>query len=155
MFERTTGFEPATLLDRIGRAQRDPATKNAGTELLRIAFQGTEQAAGHAFASRMVELGLSSYPGLYALGPPQPGSAFGADWPGLLDQAALAHTVHHHDGATEVIAPDRARPAQHESTPHPPTSAGLTCTDELVEVSLGEIVHARTMKVPRGLVVEA
>jgi hypothetical protein len=81
----------AVALDRIGRAQHDPDSQDAATELVRIAVQGTERAAGRAFSSRMVELALSSYPGLYALGPPQPGSAFGAYWPALLDQSMLDH----------------------------------------------------------------
>ena len=98
----------AVALDRIGRAQHDPDTQDAATELLRIAVQGTEQAAGRAFSSRMVELALSSYPGLYALGPPQPGSAFGVYWPALLDQSMLDHTVHHHDGTTEIDRPATA-----------------------------------------------
>ena len=92
----------AVALDRIGRAQHDPDSQDAATELLRIAVQGTEQAAGRAFSSRIVELALSSYPGLYALGPPQPGSAFGVYWPALLDQSiARAHGPpprrHHRD----------------------------------------------------------
>ena len=57
----------------------------------------------------MVELALSSYPGLYALGPPQPGSAFGVYWPALLDQSMLEHTVHHHDGTTETSSRPRPR----------------------------------------------
>ena len=61
----------AVAVDRIGQAQPDPDSQNAGTQLLKIAVQGTQQAAGRAFSSRMVELALSSYPGLYALGPPQ------------------------------------------------------------------------------------
>ena len=52
----------AVAVDRIGRAQHDPDTQNAGTELLRIAVQGTEQAAGRAFSSRMVELGPVQLP---------------------------------------------------------------------------------------------
>ena len=54
----------AVAIDRIGQAQHDPDSQNAGTELLRIAVQGTKEAAGRAFSSRMVELALSSYPGL-------------------------------------------------------------------------------------------
>ena len=99
----------AVAIDRIGQAQHDPDSQNAGTELLRIAVQGTKEAAGRAFSSRMVELALSSYPGMYSLGPPQPGSAFGVYWPALLDQALLEHTVHHHDGTTETIAPGSRR----------------------------------------------
>ena len=62
----------AVAIDRIGQAQHDPDSQNAGTELLRIAVQGTKEAAGRVFSSRMVELALSSYPGMYSLGPPQP-----------------------------------------------------------------------------------
>lgn len=90
----------------------------------------------------MVELALSSYPGLYSLGPPQPGSAFGVYWPALLDQRLLDHVVHHHDGTREVIA---LGATVRESTPPAMTqTAQTTWTDELVVVSLGEIVHARS-----------
>ena len=107
----------AVAIDRIGQAQHDPDSQNAGTELLRIAVQGTKETAGRAFSSRMVELALSSYPGLYTLGPPQPGSAFGVYWPALLDQALLEHTVHHHDGTSETIAPGNSRTLGGEVTP--------------------------------------
>ena len=129
-------------IDRIGQAPHDPDSQNAGTELLRIAVQGTKETAGRAFSSRMVELALSSYPGLYTLGPPQPGSAFGVYWPALLDQALLEHTVHHHDGTREVIA---LGATVRESTPPAVTqTAQTTWSDELVVTSLGEIVHARS-----------
>jgi hypothetical protein len=134
----------AIAIQRIGRAQNDPVTQNAGTELLRIAVQGTEAAAGRIFSSRLVELALSSYPGLYSLDPPQPGSAFGVYWPALLDQTALDHTVHHHDGTTEVIATTpEARTANASPVPATPT-ARPAWPDELVEVALTEIVHARS-----------
>ena len=129
-------------IDRIGQAQHDPDSQNAGTELLRIAVQGTKETAGRAFSSKMVELALSSYPGMYSLGPPQPGSAFGVYWPALLDQALLEHTVHHHDGTREVIA---LGATVRESTPPAVTqTAQTTWSDELVVTSLGEIVHARS-----------
>ncbi len=111
-------------------------------------MQGTEQAAGRVFSARMVELALSSYPGLYALGPPQPGSAFGVYWPALLDQAVLEHTVHHDDGTTEVIAPRERCAANGEVTRvaelSPAPSVRPPWTDQLVVASLGEIVHARS-----------
>ena len=138
----------AVAIDRIGQAQHDPDSQNAGTALLRIAVQGTKEAAGRAFSSRMVELALSSYPGLYTLGPPQPGSAFGVYWPALLDQTMLDHTVHHHHGTTETIAPgnpnsasgDVSSPAEPSVTP----SLRDGWTGELVAASLGEVVHARS-----------
>jgi Acyclic terpene utilisation family protein AtuA len=135
----------AVAIDRIGRAQHDPDSQNAGTELLRIAVQGTKETAGRAFSSRMVELALSSYPGMYSLGPPQPGSAFGVYWPALLDQAMLEHTVHHHDGTTETVARGNSLDARREVTPQgDPPVAQASWTDELVVASLGEIVHARS-----------
>jgi hypothetical protein len=142
--EATDGID-AVAIDRIGQAQHDPDSQNAGTELLRIAVQGTKDAAGRGFSSQMVELALSSYPGLYSLGPPQPGSAFGVYWPALLDQAMLEHTVHHHDGTTETIARGNSQDARREVTPHADSPvAQASWTDELVVASLGEIVHARS-----------
>ena len=138
----------AVAVDRIGQARPNADSQNAGTELLKIAVQGTKEAAGRAFSSRIVELALSSYPGLYSLGPPQPGSAFGVYWPGLLDQAMLEHTAHHHDGTTEPIAPGNPKPARAKVTPEPEASLAqsvrTSLTDELVIASLGEVVHARS-----------
>ena len=138
----------AVAVDRIGQARPNADSQNAGTELLKIAVQGTKEAAGRAFSSRIVELALSSYPGLYSLGPPQPGSAFGVYWPGLLEQAMLEHTAHHHDGTTEPIAPGHPKRARAKVTPEPEASLAqsvrTSSTDELVIASLGEVVHARS-----------
>jgi hypothetical protein len=96
----------------------------------------------------MVELALSSYPGLYALGPPQPGSAFGVYWPALLDHSMLEHTVHHHDGtSTAIIVPGTAPDDGAVAPPAEPCrapSASTPLSDELVVVFLGELVHARS-----------
>jgi Acyclic terpene utilisation family protein AtuA len=147
-YAESAGGLDAVAIERIGQAQHDPGSQNAGTELLRIAVQGTERAAGRAFSSRVVELALSSYPGLYSLGPPQAGSAFGVYWPALLDQRLLEHTVHHHDGTTEIIAPAGPHGAGDEVTPPPGPSLAQPVpapwTGELVVASLGEIVHARS-----------
>jgi hypothetical protein len=138
----------AVAIDRIGEAQPDADSQNAGTQLLRIAVQGTKDAAGRAFSSRMVELALSSYPGLYALAPPQPGSAFGVYWPALLDQAMLDHTVHHHHGAAEAITPADPHGADRAGTPPAKRPAAPSPRDgwtgELVPATLGEVVHARS-----------
>ncbi len=140
-----SGGLSAVAIDRIGHAQHDPDSQNAGTELLRIAVQGTQEAAGRAFSARMVELALSSYPGLYALGPPQPGSAFGVYWPALLDQAVLDHVVHHHDGTTETVTPGHPRGSGRAVGPAAEPVAPPTWTaDELVVARLGDVVHARS-----------
>jgi hypothetical protein len=146
--ESVDGVE-AVAVDRIGRAQGDPETQNAGTELVRVAVQGNEQAAGRAFASHMVEIALSSYPGLYALGPPQPGSAFGVYWPALLEQTAVDHAVRHHDGTAETIPPPPPAPiasgrdGRPQRSTCPPKTVGERA-DELVEVPLAALVHARS-----------
>ncbi len=106
--EQVDGID-AVAIDRIGRAQHDPDSQNAGTELLKITVQGTQQAAGRAFSSRMVELALSSYPGLYSLGPPQAGSAFGVYWPALVDQ----RTARPHRPPPRRHERDRSQPAAH------------------------------------------
>jgi hypothetical protein len=147
-YARSVGGLTAVAIDRIGQAQHDPDSQNAGTALLRIAVQGTQQAAGRAYSSHMVELALSSYPGLYTLAPPQAGSAFGVYWPALLDQEVLEHTVHHDDGTSETIAPANPRRARGEvpppAAPSPAHPLRAPSTDELVVVSLGEMVHARS-----------
>jgi hypothetical protein len=136
----------AVAVDRIGNARSDAESQNAGTELLRIAVQGTKEATGRAFSSQMVELALSSYPGMYSLGPPQPGSAFGVYWPALLDQAVLQHRVHHYDGMSETVAPERAGNGRVAPAADAPLarSVGAPCADELVLASLGDVVHARS-----------
>jgi hypothetical protein len=137
----------AVAFDRIGYAQHDPESQDAGTELLRIAVQGTKESAGRVFSASMVELALSSFPGLYSLSPPQPGSAFGVYWPARLDQELLDHRVYHYDGTTETVAADSARDARSGLTPqHLPSapSGPALWGGELVVASLGEIVHARS-----------
>jgi hypothetical protein len=94
-----------------------------------------------------IQLARSPVTGVYTLGPPHPGSAFGVYWPALLDQDVLEH-VHHHDDTTETIAPGTPDGAEGETGPltesarqpqPPPWTA-----DELVVASLGEMVHARS-----------
>ena len=145
--ESVDGIDEVTV-DPIGTARDDPDSQHAGTQLLRIAVQGTREAAERAFSSRIVELALSGYPGLYSLGPPQPGSAFGVYWPALLEQRVLEHTVHHHDGRVEIVPGDRhggedaaISPAEKASVTPP---AAAPWRGELVVVSLGEILHARS-----------
>ena len=95
----------AVAIDRIGQAQHDPDSQNAGTELLRIAVQGTKDAAGRGFSSQMVELALSSYPGCTRSARHNPGRRSVSTGPHCSTRHCSSHTVHHHDGTTETIAP--------------------------------------------------
>ena len=140
----------AVVIDRIGEARPDPDSQTSATQLLRIAVQGTEEAVGRAFSSRMVELALSSFPGLYSLSPPQSGYAFGVYWPALIDQQLLEHAVHHYDGSAEIVpAPEACdAPATPDGLPEPafaqPSATPSISIEERVAVPLGEIVHARS-----------
>jgi hypothetical protein len=134
----------AFAIDRIGQAQHDPESQDGATQLLRIAVHGTKDAAGRAFSSEIVELALSSYPGMYSLSPPQPGSAFGVYWPALLDQRLLEHLVHHPDGTTETIAAPNPNAATWPAERSPAPSVPARWSEELVVAPLGEIVHARS-----------
>ena len=114
-----------------GRRSTIPTARTPEPSCSRSRCREPSRPPGAPSPSRMVELALSSYPGLYALGPPQPGSAFGVYWPALLDQAVLEHTVHHHDGTTETIAPGSPRGAGRAVRPaaEPRRAIGATAMD--------------------------
>ncbi|HZD37027.1 MAG TPA: acyclic terpene utilization AtuA family protein, partial [Actinomycetes bacterium] len=82
---------------RIGVAAADPAEQMAGSCLLQVSVDGDEESAGRAFTAAVVELALANYPGMYGMGPPGAGSAFGAYWPTLVPQGTPRHTVVHSD----------------------------------------------------------
>ncbi|WP_433179378.1 acyclic terpene utilization AtuA family protein [Actinoallomurus sp. CA-150999] len=88
---------------RIGRPATDPADQMAGSSLLHVAVDGDQRSAGRAFSALCVELALSSYPGIYGMGVPTGGSAYGVYWPTLVPQRILRHTVVHADGRQELI----------------------------------------------------
>lgn len=140
----------ATTIDRIGQADDDPGTQNAGTTLLKVSVQGTKDAAGRRFSSHMVELALGGYPGLYFLTPPQQGSAFGAYWPALIDQGQLMQTVIHYDGATETIGTPVLRPEAQAQAPSSvtldgsPSESVSSSFEETVQAALGDLVYARS-----------
>ena len=61
----------------------------------------------------------------------------------------LDHTVHHHDGTTETLAPVNPHAAEREVTAQAEPSAAQSLrppwtADELVVASLADIVHARS-----------
>jgi hypothetical protein len=135
---------PMTLaFQRIGTAAPDAAAQNDATTLLRIvATSADERVVGRAFSSALIEQGLSSYPGLFALGLPGAASEAIGYWPALIDQRALEVRVTHADGATESIdlPPMMAVPA-----PAAPAPAVVSATGGATRrVPLGAIADARS-----------
>jgi Acyclic terpene utilisation family protein AtuA len=126
---------------RIGAPADDPADQMAGSSLLHVSVDGEQGTAGRAFSSLCVELALSSYPGIYGMGVPSSGAAYGAYWPALVPQALVEHTVVHPDGRREVVPPPPATGAYERKPDDPaePYDGG-----ETADGPLGRLVHARS-----------
>lgn len=142
----TLAVEPglrSLSFELLGTAAPDPLTQGAATALLTVGVVGTQDCAGRSFSRRMVELGLSSYPGLYYSAPPSTGSACGVYWPGLIEQSELAHRVVHADGTTELVP---APPSP--GLGRPPVRAAEVADEPVDEpvsrVPLGHVALARS-----------
>jgi hypothetical protein len=85
--------------------QPDADTEQGASTLLRCTVQDpSPEPVGRAFSGAVVELALASYPGFTMTAPPGPGTPYGVYRAEYVDRAAVAHTVHHADGRTEVVA---------------------------------------------------
>jgi len=93
------------LFDLIGNPDDNPATQAAGTTLLRVGIRGAEASVGRPFFSALVELALSSYPGLYLMGSDaRRASSYGVYWPAIISQDVLDHRAVFADGTSEQAA---------------------------------------------------
>ncbi|MBX3225978.1 MAG: DUF1446 domain-containing protein [Labilithrix sp.] len=160
LFERATRAalaktKAALTFQRIGSPATNASTQDGATVLLRvIATSDDESAVSRAFSSALIEQGLSSYPGLFALDLPGPATETTGYWPTLVAQSALAHTVTHHDGRTEAIPPppemtplDARVPTVAAAPAAPKGRAGdtlVTAMSTLTVAPLGTIVDARS-----------
>jgi hypothetical protein len=89
---------------RIGGPVVDASSENEACALLRIiATSRDEDAVGRVFSSALIELGLASYPGLFALAPPGPAHPVGRFWPALVEQSVLQHQVTLADGTSIAV----------------------------------------------------
>lgn len=103
-FEGKAGIDELCF-QHIGAAASDPHDQLAATSLLQVAVRGEEATVGRAFFNSVVELALSSYPGLFTIkGDSRSAKSFGIYWPALIEQQLLEHRVVHDDGRSEVIA---------------------------------------------------
>jgi hypothetical protein len=130
---------------RIGGAVVDSPDENEASALLRIiATSRDEHAAGRAFSSALIELGLASYPGLFALAPPAPAHPVGRFWPALIPQIVVPHAVTLPDGARVDIPP-------------PPLVQDVTEPPPLAHAASGGTMPAfgPTRRVPLGSIVDA
>ncbi|MFI7224898.1 acyclic terpene utilization AtuA family protein [Nonomuraea angiospora] len=88
------------------------------TGLLRITvMDADERRAGRAFSSAVVETGLASYPGFYALTPPGNATPYGVYWPVLVPASEVHPRVFLNGNELPPAAP---------GTPGPPHTANAT-----------------------------
>jgi hypothetical protein len=88
----------------------------ADPSLLRITVLDQDKAkVGRAFSAAVVETGLASYPGFYALTPPGEASMYGVYWPTTVP-ADLIETRVLIDGEPVWVGPARLAPASAESS---------------------------------------
>jgi hypothetical protein len=130
---------------RIGGAVVDADKENLACSLLRIvATSSDEEVVGRTFSSALIELGLASYPGLFALAPPDAARPVGRFWPALVAQSALQHTVTLPDGTTVPVAlPPRTADVADAWDPPSPASASHA-SEPTRRVPLGTLVDARS-----------
>ncbi len=94
--------------------------------LLRIAVLDQDKAkVGRAFSAAVVETGLASYPGFYALTPPGDASMYGVFWPSAVP-ADLVSTRVIVDGEPAWTGPARAEPSGSASPEPSEPAAGKT-----------------------------
>jgi hypothetical protein len=90
-------------IDLIRTDQEDPARNEVATAQLRLTLKDPDDSKlGRALMSRIVELGLATYPGFY--GGPSSTSAYGVYWPCLVPTSLLTHEVVV-DGELVEVAP--------------------------------------------------
>ncbi len=127
--------------------------------LLRITVLDGDQArAGRAFSSAVVETGLASYPGFYALSPPGPGSAYGVYWPASVPAELVTARVLI-DGEPVWSGPARSLPAggPADDVPGIPASTGPAATvpATTVPAGTGPAAGGPTRRSPLGLIAGA
>ncbi|MGZ4476246.1 MAG: acyclic terpene utilization AtuA family protein [Nocardioides sp.] len=83
----------------------DSPTEEGAAVLQRLVVWSQDpDEVGKAFTGPAIELVLASYAGFHVTAPPGKPSAYGVYTPTYVDRDQVTHTVHHHDGTTEVIA---------------------------------------------------
>ena len=132
------------LFDLIGSPAENPATQAAGTTLLRVGIRGAEASVGRPFFSALVELALSSYPGLYLMGSDaRRASSYGVYWPAIIAQDVLDHRAVFADG-TSVQAAEVPMVEVSERTGERHSGDSGRDWGPCVRTALGTIVDARS-----------
>jgi hypothetical protein len=154
LFERTTralfaGAKGCRLtFQRLGSPNLAGTTQDEATALLRVVAVGTdEKMLSRNFSSALIEQGLTSYPGLFALGMPAGAIEVGGYWPALLPQSEVRHIVKTPDGKThEIPLPPAFSTAENagSSLAHDQPPADALADEPTEEAPLGLLFDARS-----------
>ena len=91
-------------------AAQDAETNQEAAALLKVTVKSQDRKiVGRAFSSKIVELALASYPGLFTTTPPTDGNAFAVYWPTLVPADIPEHVVVLEDGSEISIPPTASR----------------------------------------------
>ena len=156
IWARVEGGRQAFEVADVDLVGPDPAT--TGPALLRISVLDSDRAkVGRAFSAAVVETGLASYPGFYALTPPGDGSAYGVYWPTRVPAAEVSSrvviggdTAWTGPARTEPAAPQRPEPGVTSATAPPVAAAGANAT-----ASTDPGTSRPTRRVPLGAIAGA
>ena len=127
--------------------KEDPSTNEEAVAQLRITVKDPdERKVGRAFSSKVTELALASYPGLFGGGLTAGAQAYGVYWPALVPADLVWQEVVV-AGERTVVEPVRASPgAPATAAPAPPASAAVqpTPAGSTMRAPLGRLFGARS-----------
>ncbi len=136
------GFESVDV-SLIRTDKPDPTTNEEAAAQLRISVKdGDERKVGRAFSSRVTELALSSYPGLYGSGLTSDAQAYGVYWPAVVPAELVWQ---------DVVVGSEKSVVEPVLAPNPPVVADVPTerpvsdwSGETIRVPLGRAFGARS-----------
>lgn len=122
----------------------DAVTNQQAAAALKVTVKSQDgKVVGRAFSSKLVEMVLASYPGLFTTTPPTDASPFGVYWPALVPSEIPQQVVVLEDGSEIPIAPTPAMELSEEIVVEA-TSRGTVQDGPVRRVPLGTIIGARS-----------
>jgi len=121
----------------------DPQTNEEAFAYLTIAVKDPDaNKVGRAFANKVVEMALASYPGFFMTSPPSNESQIGVYWPALVPSEAIDQRVV--IGEETIPIPPTAIPASFTAPKAPAAPGGHRAGGPLRDAPLGSVCGARS-----------
>ncbi len=121
----------------------DPATSDQSFAYLRVSVKDPDpKKVGRAFANKVVEMALASYPGFFMTSPPTGESQIGVYWPALVPSDDVDHRVI--VGEEAIPIPPTALPRAFASPPAPASARVAVPGGATRQAPLGLVCGARS-----------